>query len=177
MNQALFWVLMLIFNMAAFGCSHSTPSAAEATSVPMAVIASGPMARMTDTKPGGLWFADPQTLENLMNRMFKGTRIPGRESGLPEIDFAHEGVLMVWMGQQSTGGYALEGAADRAQIKHKTVCVPVRRIEPAKGAVVTQVITNPYLMIRLGKGDFDTITIVDPDGSDRLVVPARSSPQ
>jgi hypothetical protein len=35
--------------------------------------------------------------------------------------------------------------------------------------------TNPYLMIRLARGGYDTIMIFDPDSAIQMVVPATAN--
>jgi hypothetical protein len=174
MNPYFLLISFLAVNLVVGGCTHSTPNAAGPGAVPVAVIAGGPVGDGTDVQPGGLWIADQEQLDMLIQRMLKGTRLPHPLEALPDIDFASEGVLFIWMGRQPTGGYALELVAQQAEIKDQTVMVPVRRITPRKGALVTQMITHPYLMLRLGKGDYATITIVDPDTSDEMVVPTKA---
>jgi hypothetical protein len=60
--------------------------------------------------------------------------------------------------------------ADEAKIEAQSAIVPVRWIEPKKDAMVTQMITNPFLVIRLAKGAYDQIEVVDQSGSRRVVV-------
>lgn len=175
MNRTLLFVLLFAGILMVGGCAHSTPSATIPETVPMAVICGGSMAGGIDMAPGGVWLSDQKQLDALMDRFFKGTRIPSRAGVRPDVDFSAEGVLVVWMGRKTSGGYALELAADQAEIEDHTARVPVRWIEPAKGAMVTQIMTNPYLMIRLAKGAYDTITIIDADGARRVVVEAKQN--
>jgi hypothetical protein len=173
MNRMLLFVLLVAVNLMVGGCAHSTPSATAPEAVPMAVIFGGSMAGGTDMAPGGVWLSDQKQLDALMDRLFKGTRIPSQVG--PDIDFSAEGVLVVWMGRKTSGGYALELAADRAEIEDHTARVPVRWIEPAKGAMVTQIMTDPYLMVRLAKGGYDKIVVIDADGAIRVEVEAKQN--
>lgn len=173
MKQALFCVLLLITNMISGGCFHASPSTAQPTTVPVAMITSGPMAKIDGGEPGGLWITNQKQLDDITRWISNNTRISNTSDVLHDINFDNEGVLFIWMGRQTTGGYALQMVGDRAEIKNDSVFVSVRWIEPTKGAIVTQVITNPYLILRLGMGEYDTITVVDPSGSEKLMVQAR----
>ena len=102
--------------------------------------------------------------------MGKAPRMANPASTLPEIDFSADGVLFIWMGRKPSGGYALRLMADRAEVENHAARVPVRWIEPPKGALVIQMLTNPYLLIRLAKGDYDTITVFDAGGVNQIEV-------
>lgn len=119
---------------------------------------------------GCMWITNEDQLFGLMDRVAKGTKIPARPIAPLEIDFAEYGVLVVWMGQMPTGGYALELMAETAEIKNQTALVPVRWIEPKKGSLTVQIITNPYLMIRLAKGNYDTIAVIDQNGLVKIQI-------
>lgn len=173
MPNKLFIILLIAFNLVLGACTHSSSSAAPPTTIPIAMIASGQLAIEATQTAGGIWITDPNQLDTLSGRMLKGSRIPNQTKVLPEIDFSTDGVLLIWMGEKLTGGYAMELVTDQADIENHTVRIPVRWIEPRKGAIVPQMITNPYLLIRLARGPYDNITVVDPDGWYRLEVDAR----
>jgi hypothetical protein len=167
-------IVLIVMNLALGACTHSSPSAASPATVPVAVIAGGPLAAGDAKTAGGIWITDPKQLETQAGRMLKGSRIPNHTGSLSEIDFSADGVLLIWMGKKQSGGYALNLLSDRADIENRTVRVSVGWIKPHKGAIVTQMITNPYLIIRLARGAYDTITVVDADGRDKVVVDAIS---
>ncbi len=174
MKPCLLFVSLVALNLMLGGCTHSTSTAAGPCAVPVAVISSGPVIQGTDRQPGGVWITDQEQLDTLTRHMTMGNRIPDPLAALPTIDFTEEGVLVIWMSQHPTGGYALELAAQQAEIKDATILVPVRRITPRQGAAVVQMITQPYLMLRIGKGNYNTITIIDPDDPARMVVPTQA---
>lgn len=175
MTGKFFLIQLIAFIMLFSACAHSSPSAASPTTdtVPMAMIGSGQLAAGAPQTAGGIWITDPNQLDTLLGPMLKGSRIPNPTGALPEINFATDGVLLIWMGEKRTGGYALEMVTNHADIENHTVRIPLRWIEPRKEAMVPQMITNAYLLIRLAKGAYETITITDPDGWVRLVVDAR----
>ena len=171
MARSLFGLLILAAGLVAGGCFFSAPSAMSRMTVPIEVMRGGSMVGLDEKEPGGIWIADRKQLDDFSIRHIKKTKIGGTSDFPEKIDFSKEGMLIVWMGLKPTGGHALQTVADQAAIENRSAIVPIRRITPEQGAMLTQVITQPYLMLRVGKGDFDSIAIVDPDGPSRIVVP------
>ncbi len=68
---------------------------------------------------------------------------------LPEIDFAKEMLVVVAMGEKSTGGYGIiiDGASERDD----RLAIKVRGISPGKGCMTTQALTAPVDIVRLKK--------------------------
>lgn len=86
----------------------------------------------------------------------------------PAVDFAREGVLLIAMGQQTSGGYELSLTGRPATVQNGVLTVPVEWREPLPGYVQTQVMTHPCLLVKLPKGAFSQIRVVDQDGRLRL---------
>lgn len=86
----------------------------------------------------------------------------------PAMDFSREGVLLIAMGQQTTGGYGLSLIGRSATVQNGMLTVPVEWREPLPGYVQTQVMTNPCLLVKLLEGAFNRMRVVDQDGRTRL---------
>lgn len=173
MARWFFGLLILVAGLVASGCSFSTPSAMSQMTVPIKTICGGSMAGLDEKAPGAIWIANQKQFDEFSMRHVRKTKIGGTSSSSAKIDFSKEGMLIVWMGLKPTGGYGLQAVADRAAIENRSAIVPIRRITPKKGAMLIQAITRPCLRLRLGKGEYDSITIVDPDGPARIVVPVE----
>ena len=63
----------------------------------------------------------------------------------PAVDFDREMVVGLFVGSKNTAGYSVE-IADVAQGPNALV-VRYREQEPAKSAIVAQVITSPYFLV------------------------------
>lgn len=113
--------------------------------------------------PGAAWIDDNEEYVSFMNRI-RRLRLGGVQSEAPAEDFDSEGVLIIWMGRKPTGGYKIELAHDRIYIKDHTAVVTVRWTEPAEGAVLTQRITGPCIMISMSRGDYTRIKVIDEEG-------------
>lgn len=115
--------------------------------------------------PGVRWMTDSDQLSEWLAG--KGV-VTTDNQALPDVDFDADGVLVIWMGQRRTSGYSLELAPDAAVVDGRVARVPVRWVEPEEGMLTPQVITHPYLLLRLPRGHYDSIAVVDQEGTVRL---------
>jgi hypothetical protein len=99
-------------------------------------------------------------------------RMPGQSPPVPAVDFDAEHVVTIQMGQKTTGGYGIE-LEPQATLNNGEVFIRLRWIEPAPGAIVTQILTNPCLIISLPKGAYEKIVITDENGNvrEKVTVP------
>lgn len=86
----------------------------------------------------------------------------------PVVDFTREGVLLIAMGQQSSGGYALSLSGAPATVENGVLTAPLEWREPPPGYAQTQVMTHPCLLVKLPKAAFSQMRIVDQEGRLRL---------
>ena len=85
-----------------------------------------------------------------------------------QLDFNREQLVLVRMGQQSSGGYSLALLGDKAGLQDGWVELPVHWREPGPGMIVTQALTNPCLFVALPRQQYAGIRIVDQHGTQRL---------
>jgi hypothetical protein len=78
----------------------------------------------------------------------------------PSVDFSKYTIVAVFMGQVSTGGYAINvyDVADTGS----SILVRAEKTQPGPRAIVTQALTQPYHIIQIAKTDkpvfFDIVT-------------------
>ena len=94
-------------------------------------------------------------------------RMIGQLPPAPLVDFDAEHVVDIQMGQKPTGGYGIELAETHATVSDGEALIRLRWIEPAAGAIVTQILTSPCLIIALPKGAYEKIAITDENGEVR----------
>jgi hypothetical protein len=92
------------------------------------------------------------------------------EGAMPKIDFGREGVVLVSMGQRRTGGYALTLADPKVNIANGIATMVVAFEEPPPGAMVTQALTSPCLLVRVPKSGIRELRVVDTSGTVRAAV-------
>jgi hypothetical protein len=69
----------------------------------------------------------------------------------PAVDFEKEMVVAVFMGQKSTGGYAIE--IKRIETTASRLRITVERKEPGPDAIVTQALTAPFHFVAVRKSE------------------------
>ncbi|HYF90798.1 MAG TPA: protease complex subunit PrcB family protein [Symbiobacteriaceae bacterium] len=74
-------------------------------------------------------------------------QVPGTEA--PVLDFSQQSVVAVYMGEQRTGGYAIEITG--VELTNGTLRVTVKQTRPGPGTIVTQALTQPFHMVRIPK--------------------------
>ena len=97
-------------------------------------------------------------------RLYQATRrtvISPTISQSPEVDFEKHGVLLLTMGQQRTGGYAIKLAGRELVMEGPVAVVRINWQEPRPGMMVTQALTNPCVFIKVPRGSYHTLRVVD----------------
>lgn len=84
------------------------------------------------------------------------------------LDFTRELLVLVRMGQQSTGGYSLAMIGDKARLQEGWLELPVHWREPGPGMIVTQALTSPCLFVALPRLQYEGIRVVDQHGKVRV---------
>jgi hypothetical protein len=92
---------------------------------------------------------------------------------LPEVDFGRESVVALFMGTKPTGGYSIE--VEGLTQQQNELQVDVRLNEPPEGAITTQALTSPWVMVRVLRAGFGTAWVRQA-GTDRLIGAATPLP-
>ena len=90
---------------------------------------------------------------------------------LPKVDFSTESVAGMFLGQQPTGGYSV--SVQDVTLEDGEVYVQVEVSEPAPGAITTQALTNPWVMVRVNQSDLSNAWFREV-GSGELLGVARA---
>ena len=75
------------------------------------------------------------------------TRAQVQPPSAPPVDFSRDMVVGIFMGQRGTGGYEIE--ITRVERADSQLRVYYRSKDPEPGAMVTQMLTQPYHVIKL----------------------------
>mgnify|MGYP001627120910 CR=1 FL=1 len=100
------------------------------------------------TEPKRVVITDPKEWSEIWKQIHRG-KIPIPE--VPAIDFNKNMVLAVFMGQKPTSGYAIQ----ITEVAHSNgeVVAKLKETAPAKGAIVLQVLTQPFQIVVVPKVD------------------------
>jgi hypothetical protein len=115
--------------------------------------------------PGLVW------MENRGDFLRTLSRVKRLDSpSFPGIDFDRFAVLGIFMGNCPSGGYRLSLAGSEVQVQNSTAMVRVNWIVPAPGKIVTQMITSPCLLVKIERGDYSRVEVVDMEGAIRFSI-------
>ncbi|MEW8085876.1 MAG: protease complex subunit PrcB family protein [Candidatus Thiodiazotropha endolucinida] len=73
-------------------------------------------------------------------------------------------IVRVNMGQQPSGGYALRLISDQLEISSDTARVALEWLQPKPGSVQIQALTYPCLYLKIARGNYSRLEIVDQEG-------------
>jgi hypothetical protein len=82
--------------------------------------------------------------------------------------FDREQVIQINMGLKRTGGYSLALTEDGTILEDNWANIGLRWNIPPKGAMLTQVLTSPCLLVAIPKQEYAGIRVVDQTGKIRL---------
>ncbi len=142
-------IALALMSLALGGVSFDARAAEPASSPKVRTLRKG--ATCAVTKPKRLAAKDSAAYLLLWNSLFGGGPKDGRPMPPPEVDFKKEMVLAAFMGEQNSGGYAVE-IKDAVEEKGKLVVTVVER-SPGPGSIVTQAITNPFHLVAVKRSD------------------------
>ncbi len=107
-------------------------------------------------------------LENLWGLAYGSLLTPPE---VPDIDFSRESVAGMFLGQQSTGGYGVD--VQDVTLEDDEVYLQVNVTEPAQGAITTQALTNPWVVVRISRPELSNAWFREV-GSGELLGVARA---
>ena len=116
-----------------------------------------------------LWIPDAAALKNLEKRTAERWIDSGLPEPLADFDFSAHGLLFVYMGRKPTSGYSLQLLPEKSFIRGRAAMVTLKWQTPSPDAITAQVITQPCIFIRLPKGEFTKIRVLDPQGRVKAV--------
>ena len=142
------------------GCMNATGGNSPPTILPVEVLTTGQQCPPAPESWTATWIASPDQLRKMISRCHVN-RFGFSSKALPVVDFDRFGVLVVEMGQQRSAGYGFDTADVTASMENVTATVRLVCRRPAPGSLTAQMLTNPWIMIRLPAGPFRNIRVVD----------------
>jgi len=165
---------LFVFIMAGmlYGCwfSQRTP-AAEGNSTPAEMLTKGKYGIRTETEPTVTWIKDEASLNAIYQKL--NARSSGKVTEVPKLNFNTFGLLFLEMGQKPSGGYAINFEALKTQVDNGQLVVHLSWDVPAQGMTVTQVITSPFLLLKIKHADINSILVLDQNNQSLFEVPVK----
>ncbi len=113
---------------------------------------------------------DEGSLRRIHRELHASATLP---PAFPVIDFDQDLVLLAFMGQRSTAGYAVSFDS-HALVNSGVAHVRVIEKTPPSDAMLASVITSPYVMAALGRGKFSAVRFIDAEDRHLALVALHS---
>lgn len=153
--------ILLILSLVAFYGCWSTKSASTVKSPSFGeILQAGVYGPRILTEPSLTWITNPLQLARIYNELEKN-QISSASPEIPKIDFSTSGVLLIEMGLKLTGGYSLEFSSELSHVIGDRAVISTSWNVPDDNAVVAQVLTSPFLLLKLNRTDFTYVLVVD----------------
>lgn len=137
----------------------------------VAVLLSGTRDTAERTEPSAAWITSGAELERSIDRL-GALQLPAEDmQALIAVDLAAYRILLIGMGQKPTAGYGLELAPESCSLAERNARISLVWREPAQGMVTAQVITHPFILLKVSKGGYDAVQVVDQHGQVRFDLP------
>ena len=159
-NPAAAFLLAFLLFTCLLGCRAGQTQGNSDLQAWIQVIDSGIQGISIDRGPSVKWIDSPEQLQRVVAEFGK-QRISQFPVFPADIDFHLYRMLLIEMGRRSTGGYSVTLGSHAAQVSDDTVVIHVVWNVPDTGAVLAQVVTSPYLLLKLAKGDYRRVVVVD----------------
>ncbi|MGD9164330.1 MAG: protease complex subunit PrcB family protein [Chromatiales bacterium] len=89
---------------------------------------------------------------------------PQKDSDVKNLDQDQFWIVRVDMGRQPSGGYGLRLMSEQLEISSDRARVALEWLEPKAGLVQIQALTYPCLYLKVAKGNYSRLEIVDQEG-------------
>jgi len=166
-RKAGFWLLALAATGLAACRADIRPPAADNTPE-ITVLAASTQCGRSATSPAASWLDNPDALLDAYRHMTRQSIGADTFPALPP-DFDRYGVLLVNMGQQTSGGYQLRLLHPRIEYLASGATVRLEWLSPPPGARTSQVITSPCLLLAVPRGTYRSLAVTDQHGRTRAV--------
>jgi hypothetical protein len=153
-------IFLLILTMLLPGCAQSNPRERRQGEAWVKLIASGIHGTSRNRIPSIKWITTPEQFRDVIAELGK-QQFSESKGNVPIIDFEQYRVLWIEMGQQTTGGYALSLDQESSDRSSGIAVIRVNWSKPQEGAILAQIITAPYLLLKLAKNNYRRILIKD----------------
>lgn len=106
------------------------------------------------TEKGGWLFSDEESFAPWRERMLRDM---SSDSSLSQIDFDTHQVLLVSMGTQSSGGYAIK--SKRVYFSKQRLHLDVEEVQPGAGCMSSMALTAPFQVLRIDRTTAETLEV------------------
>ena len=118
------------------------------------------------------WITNRTTLQQVFTALNKRQLKNGEV--LPDINFEVYGVLFLEMGQRPTGGFSINFNPSLTRIVGGQLSIHIDWVVPKEGKLVTQVVTSPFILLKIMHTNIDSILIWDQNKTSLFKIPIET---
>ncbi len=158
------WLWILTFTCFSLpslsGCGATRQSESDNPTLTIEVLYADTQGVNTSPEPSAIWINSMEELGYLYAG-FETLRLSAAATPVPEIDFNRFRVLLVEMGQKPTGGFSVNLNEHLSHISKVMAIVSLLWVEPEPETVLPQVITSPFMLLKIEKGTYTSVKVMD----------------
>lgn len=144
-----------------FACGMGQRGSVPSPELNVDVLLAGTQGNDSRQEASAKWIASQEELEQLLAGQ-KASQLSAQDlKPALEVDYTVSRILLVRMGRKPTAGYSLKLDPESCSISQETAFINLVWSEPAPGMVAAQVITNPFILLKLSKGGYAAVNVVD----------------
>lgn len=166
MMRGLIWIGLLMAVTAVTGCVNTPQGAAADATVAIEVVHAGSVCSGAPRLPKATWIDSHQDLSRHWQRLLSH-RLGDGKPLIPQVEWDTHGLVLIHMGQKTTGGHRLELAQPHGRVHAGSVLVRINWVEPPAGAITAQMITSPCLLLKFQRGEYQSVVILDQSNHQR----------
>jgi len=151
-----FWAVML---SVLIGCTGMSSQTSNNTTIPITVLLEAHQCQFQEIVASATWVRKAEHLDFSLAQQIKAAH----PNAIP-WDSDTLGVLVVHMGRQPTGGYRLSLSVPVIEARRGSGVVNVTRHRPDIGAIVSQALSSPCLVLQFPYKDLKSLRVHDQDG-------------
>lgn len=98
----------------------------------------------------------------IFSQQFASGRLPAPK--VPDIDLSLNHIILIDLGQKSTTGHGISLFQESAVVENGLLTITVKITSPDSTMMHAQMMTHPCLALKVPKGDYEKVSVVDQQG-------------
>ena len=168
-----FRLFLIIFIGLLSGCwLTQQPESADNGSAPAELLYSGVYGISRLQEASATWISNHTALSELYAKL--NEHHGGNNDSPPEMDFKSYGVFFLEMGQKPTGGFSINFNPSLTRVVGGQLTIHIDWVAPKEGKFVTQVVTSPFILLKIMHTNIDSILVWDQNKTSLFKIPIET---
>lgn len=151
-----------------FGLAMGQRESAPIPELSVDVLLSGTRGDLGHAEPSATWITSNDELDGLIKSHHARQLSDEDRQAILGVDFNASRALLVRMGQQPTAGYSLSLTPEDCGISGRIARISLVWKEPAQGMATAQMITHPFILLKISRDGYNSLQVIDQHGKARI---------